>query len=68
MNEAPTKSTPIRLALTRREAAASLGMSLDSFERYVQPHVKLVREGRLRLVSVRELDRWLEANAQRTLP
>ena len=27
-----------RFALTREEAAPSLGMSLDSFERYVQPN------------------------------
>jgi hypothetical protein len=56
-----------RLALTRAEAAASLGMSLDSFERYVQPDLRYVRRGRLRLVPVRELERWLDANATRTL-
>jgi excisionase family DNA binding protein len=56
-----------RTALTREEAAASLGMSLDSFERWVQPSIRLVRLGRLRLVPVTELDRWLSDNAQRTL-
>jgi excisionase family DNA binding protein len=59
-------STP-RLALTRPEAAASLGMSLDSFERYVQPELRLIRRGRLRLIPVRELERWLESNAARVL-
>ena len=54
-----------RLALTRSEAAQALGMSLDSFERHVQSHVRLVRRGKLRLVPVRELDRWLEASAAR---
>jgi hypothetical protein len=34
-----------RFALTRSEAAASLGMSLDSFKRHVQPHLKIVRLG-----------------------
>ena len=54
-----------RIALTRAEAATALGMSVDSFERYVQPHIRLIRRGRMRLVSVRELERWLETNADR---
>ena len=54
-----------RLALTRAEAAAAIGVSLDSFERYVQPELRLIRRGRLRLVPVRELERWLDANAAR---
>ena len=57
-----------RLALTRAEAATALGMSLDSFERHVQPTIRLVRLGRMRLVPIRELDRWLDENAGRTLP
>jgi hypothetical protein len=56
-----------RLALTRQEAAAALGMSLDSFERHVQPTLRLVRLGRIRLVPVREIERWLEENAGRAL-
>ncbi len=58
---APTP--PPRLALKRDEAAQALGMSLDSFERHVQPHVRLVRRGKLRLVPVTELQRWLDHNA-----
>ena len=57
-----------RLALSREEAAAALGMSLDSFERHVQPTMRLVRLGRMRLVPIRELELWLEDNAERTLP
>jgi hypothetical protein len=56
-----------RLALSREEAAAAIGMSLDSFERHVQPTLRLCRLGRMRLVSVRELERWLEENAEPTL-
>ena len=52
-----------QFALKRDEAAESLGMSLDSFERHVQPHVRLVRHGKLRLVPVSELQRWLDENA-----
>lgn len=61
--EAPLAAVP-RLALKREEAAQSLGMSLDSFERHVQPDIRLVRRGKLRLVPVPELERWLEANAE----
>jgi excisionase family DNA binding protein len=48
--------------LSRTEAADYLGMSLRHFERYVQPHLGMVRTGRLRLVPRRELDRWVTGN------
>ena len=61
-----TEVAPIpRLALSREEAAAALGMSLNSFERHVQPTIRLVRLGRMRLVPVSELERWLAENAER---
>lgn len=63
---AKTPEVP-RLALPRVEAAAALGMSLDSFERYVQAEVRLVRRGRMRLVPVSELRRWLSENAERPM-
>lgn len=56
-----------RLALTREEAAAALGMSVDSFERHVQPTIRMVRLGRMRLVPIAEIDRWLDENAGRTV-
>jgi excisionase family DNA binding protein len=56
-----------RLALTREEAATSVGMSLDSFERHVQPTIRMVRLGRMRRIYVADLERWLEENAERTL-
>ena len=56
-----------RLALTREEAAAALSMSLDSFERHVQPTIRLCRLGRMRLVPVAELARWLEQHAEHAL-
>lgn len=55
-----------RLALTRAEAAASLGMSLDSFERYVQWDIRLIRHGRLVLVSVKALEEYLDRTAEPT--
>jgi hypothetical protein len=57
-----------RVALTREQAAAAIGMSLDSFERHVQPTIRLVRLGRMRLVPIHELERWLAEHAERALP
>jgi hypothetical protein len=53
--------------LTRQEAAAALGMSINSFERHVQPELRLVRRGKLRLIPVREIERWLEDNSDLAL-
>ena len=61
------KATTPRLALTRQEAAASLGLSIDSFERYCQGELRCIRRGRLRLYPLGELERWVEQNAERTL-
>ena len=56
-----------RLAFSRREAAAALGVSTDSFERHIQPELRCIRRGRLRLFDLRELQRWLDENSARTL-
>lgn len=56
-----------RLALSKVEAADALSMSVDSLERYVMPSVKVVRRGRLVLVPVTELERWLRENAAYTV-
>jgi hypothetical protein len=56
-----------RLALTRHEAASALGMSINSFERHVQPELRLVRRGKLRLIPVREIERWLTENSDPAL-
>lgn len=60
-------SNPPRIALRKTEAAASLGMSVDSFEAHVLPELRVIRRGRLVLVSTRELERWCEKYAARTL-
>jgi hypothetical protein len=49
-----------RFLLTRREAAAALGMSLSHFQRHVQPQLRCVYSGQLRLFRPRDLERWLE--------
>jgi len=53
------------IALGKVDAAAALGMSVDSFERYVMADVRCVRRGRLRLFPVAELERWADENAER---
>jgi hypothetical protein len=55
------------ISLSKPQAAAALGMSIDSFERYVQADVRCVRRGRLRLFPVAELERWADENAERLL-
>lgn len=61
-------TAPPRLALTRAEAARALGVSTDFFSEHVQPHVKVIRRGRLVLVPTAELERWVAESAERTLP
>jgi hypothetical protein len=62
---AATGSTVPRMLLTRREAAAALGMSLRHFQRHVQPHVRCVYSGQLRLYLLRDLECWAENEACR---
>jgi hypothetical protein len=53
------------LVLPPAEAAAALSMSRDSFDRYVLHELRVIRRGRLVLVPVRELERWVESSAAR---
>jgi len=56
-----------RLALTREEAAQSLGVGLTTFKTRIAPELKVVREGTVRLYAVSELKRWLETRGERVL-
>lgn len=51
------------LALRVGDAAKVLGMSTESFERYVESKVKILRLGKMKLVAVAELERFLEEEA-----
>jgi hypothetical protein len=53
-----------RRLLTRAEAAASLGISIAHFERYVQPFVMVVPCGQLMLIEPASLDRWVQEHAK----
>jgi len=59
----PIEAVPRRL-LTRAEAAASLGISIAHFERYVQPFVRVVPCGQLLLIEPTSLDRWVQEHAR----
>lgn len=56
-----------RLALTRQEAAEALGVGLTTFKEKIAPELRVVRQGKVRLYPVRELESWLEANAEKVL-
>src|SRR5262249_43902505 len=47
---------PRREAYAPDEAAAAVGISRDSFDRYVLPELRIIRRGRLVIIPVRELE------------
>lgn len=58
------RSRPVpRMLLSRQEAAEALGMSLRHFQRHVQPHVRCVYSGQLRLYRPSDLQRWADQEA-----
>jgi AraC-like DNA-binding protein len=52
-----------RFLYTREESARALGMSLSHFQRHVQPYLKCVYSGQLRLYRPEELKLWAEQEA-----
>lgn len=52
----------VRLALSRQQAANALGVSLAHFKARIQPELRPVYSGRLRLFPIAELERWLIEN------
>ena len=67
MTVAKTKTVAPRLALRPEEAAAAIGVGLTAFDTYVRDELRWVRRGRLRLVRVAELERWLQRNEALTI-
>jgi hypothetical protein len=56
-------ASPPRLALRLGQAAAAIGVSHDHFRKHIAPELRIVREGRVQLVLVSELQRWLDSHA-----
>ena len=54
---------PRKLLLSRGEAASALGISLSHFQRHVQPHLRCVYCGQLRLYRPEDLEAWAEDHA-----
>ncbi|HUR86950.1 MAG TPA: hypothetical protein VMY78_16575 [Solirubrobacteraceae bacterium] len=52
------------LALPVDYVAASLGLSENHFREHVLPHVRSIKVGRVRIVPVIELERWLYLNGR----
>lgn len=55
------------LACSREDAAAMLGISVDSFDKHVVPHLRTNQIGRLVRIPIRELERWQDENMRRGL-
>ncbi len=56
-----------RLALTKAEAASTLGVSIEFFERHIMSDLRVVHRGRRWLIPLAELQRWLNSSAERTV-
>jgi hypothetical protein len=52
------------LALRRAEAAAALGVSVETFDAHVRPHVAHVQVGNVMVYPRVELERFLAQNAR----
>ena len=55
------------LVVPPTEAARLLSVSRDYFDVHVKPELRLIRRGRLVLVPVAELERWVRENAARAV-
>jgi len=51
------------LALRRAQAAAALGMSVDTFDQHVRPYVPAARIGGVVVYRTADLDSWLAEQA-----
>jgi predicted nucleotidyltransferase len=61
-SERPVAEVP-RYALTRTEAAASLGMGVDTFDERVRPLIRTIHVGQLLFFLPDDLMKWAERNA-----
>ena len=52
------------LALRRAEAAAACGVSLETFDQHIRPHIRTVEVGTVVTYPVAELQRFLTENAR----
>lgn len=60
LNTQGAASAAPRLSLGIEEAAASLGISRDAFDKHVLPKVRIAKIGTRTVVAVRELEKYLD--------
>jgi excisionase family DNA binding protein len=65
MSTAPRQRAVPRIALRPDEAAVALGVSRSTFYERVLPELRCLTVGRVRLVTVAELERWAGREARR---
>lgn len=53
-----------RITLRVEEAARDLGVSRDFFEERIEPNLKVLRVGRIKLIPVHELARYVSMQAR----
>jgi excisionase family DNA binding protein len=53
----------LKILVSRKEAAEILGVSLSHFQRHIQPHLRCVYSGHLRLYRPSDLEEWAERQA-----
>jgi hypothetical protein len=63
VTEGSTSVNVGRLALRKAEAVEALGVSDETFDRYIRPSLPVVRCGSVRLYPVSALQAWLEDQA-----
>lgn len=56
-----------RAALSKQEAADTLGVSMDYFEKRVMPELRIIARGGRVLIPRDELDAWVAASKARAL-
>jgi hypothetical protein len=57
-----------RLAFRPEEAATALGVSNDFFRKHIAVELPVVRRGGLKLYPSSDVARWLEEQAEQTVP
>jgi hypothetical protein len=65
VNAVPPLAAVPRVTLRPQEAADALGFSRDFFDDHVAPELAWIFRGRLKVVAVRELERWAAESAAR---
>jgi hypothetical protein len=53
------------LGLSVEQACAALSVSWDFWREHIEPDVRIVRVGRRKIVPTTELQKWLDAHAEK---